>query len=108
MGIAADGGGDLAAVAGAAHPKAGGTLLPLRPSQIFGELRVGAQAVDGVEFPRQRRLGKHGVELAVAGGAEARHRPELAALRARRQMMPGKAQRLPPAKLAHRRRIRPV
>ena len=44
-------------------------LMP-RPPQVIGELRIGPQGFDGIQFSGQSRFGKHGVELPVTGGAE--------------------------------------
>ncbi len=70
------------------------------PPQVIRELWVGAQGIDGIQFLGQGRLGEHGVELPVTGGAELDLGAEPAAPRAGHEVVRCEPQRLSFAELA--------
>ncbi len=70
----------LTAVLAAADSEAGGPFLVAGPPQVTGELGIGPQRLDGIQLFGKGGLGKHGVQLPVAGWAELDLWAELSAL----------------------------
>ena len=70
------------------------------PSQVTGELRIGPEGIYGIQLFGEGGLGKHGVELPVAGGAELYLWAESTATGTRHKVVRGEPQGFPQAELA--------
>ena len=73
-----------------------------RPPQVIREFRIGPQRTYGIQFFGQGGLGKHGVELPVAGGTELDLRTESSASGSGDKVMRGEVYGLSLAEFADR------